>query len=251
MRRVIVGVVILALVLALAGTAVAKFELTDEVSLGGKIRFQIGSPDVELISKAYAIDVYVYLADFEGMLGSDEHVTLSYVGSEVATLKLDSKLSKGLYDMGSLVPSRVGLKVSTDYLTFYVNNGMVDSELKYNFGAELSYELDSTTLGLLVLNTGETDITGYAVQIEAGLDPVTLTAQYGMKGDDLSAYFAKIEYPLDKITLSASYLMSFEEISEIVGELCYAIADKVTGKINLTKAEDVDLTYYGRVEIGF
>jgi len=290
MRRGIVGAVILACVLVLGGTALADVELSDDVTLSGEIELSIAGPDFALDTDVdWALEVisggfealFEINYDLDGAVDLD--TTVSYVGSELAEFTVSTDTDVDLYDLnGDLLKDEAGLKVSSEYLTLWIGNTLEDDEVKWDIGVDLEYEMDAITLGARVLNFGDTEITGYAGQIEADLEPLALTVQYGSLDED-SAYFVEGEYGFGDASITASYLMDFVEkttieteleypVTDIVGltlswegetpkdgdmsstigaELEASLTDEVTGTLSLESVEGEDMTYEGIIEIEF
>ncbi len=290
MRKGIVGAVILACVLIFGGTALAGVDLSETVTLSGGIDLNVGAPDfevgmdmdwkLEVVSGAFEAEFKVDY-DLDGDI--DVVTTIEYTGSEIADFTLSTDTDVDLYDLnGDLLKDEGGLKVSSEYLTLWIGNTLVDEEVKWDIGVDLEYDLDIVTLSARVLNFGDTEIIGYAGKAVADLDSLALTGEYGIQ-DEASAYFVKAKYSLTDGSVTASYLMDFVEATTIKAQLAYpltdildltldwkgvtpadgdmastigaqikaSMTDDVTVKFDVDSVEGEDITYGLGIEVGF
>jgi len=159
-------------------------------------------------------------------------------------------------------------------LGLVVNNQAVDSEVKYNFGAGISYAAEPVTIDIGMGTTPvETDTwygTFYGISLTADMAPITLTGEYGSfdskEKEDGSGYYAELDYDLPEgggslgvaytgadEALNGAGTKTADKYSCVEGWYEYPITDAVKLKFDVA-SEDTGLagaksvtTYYARI----
>jgi len=299
-KGLLVTVVLLAVALVFAGSALAA-----EITTSGRIDFKITGTDEEGAASGLfaAGDVYVDYevvatsGDWEINVSPEFDLTVpelaecdSYIKykGEGMSLTLDPLGIDGeLYDLYSVeegdapdIPSNPGIGLDLDMeplaLNLVINNQAVGDEVKYNFGAEVSYSVSPLTINAKMGNTSiETDTwygCFYGVKLAADMAPIALTGEYGSFSpetsglEDGSGYYAELGYDLPEGggSLGVAYTGSDEafngagtktadKYSCVEGWYEYPITDAVKLKFDVA-SEDTGLagaesvtTYYARI----
>ncbi len=298
-KGLVIGGVLLACTLVFMGVAQAS-----ETSTSGRIEFKIeGSSEEGEASGVFdkgtvRIDYKVSLTSgpFEAVLiprfnlpstlsWDDAYIAYDFDSAvlEMHPLGIDLDLYSIGGDAGEPeIPKNAGIKfeipVAPLTLELIVNNQAVGDQVEFNYALEAEYEVNSITIGGLFGSTGvETEDwygSFYGLQVEADLDPLALTVQYGSFSpettglEDGSGYFAEVEYDVEGLgLLTLSYtgadknlngagIPTDKEYSEIGLEFRRTLADDVylyLGGSSIEPGTGVDSysEYYAKMRVNF
>ena len=212
MKKLLVGILVVVLTLALGASAFAAMEF-DKVKFSGNVTFSVSTATpVGLLTGSSGSSLVVETLSKSGNSWSASSAGWIKYTSEAVTVELNKSLSYGLYDLGVNIPSNPGVRIVAGPTTLVVNNQEYPAgsgNIAYSFGGGLFFSGDNYSLGVMA-NSSPVNAYGkaYAVKVVVKGSPVTLTGEVGSHAGQL-AYYLKGAYTLTSGNLVAYYKDAF------------------------------------------
>jgi len=186
MKKGLIGIVVLALVALLCGTAWAVTFQSVDVSIDATLEWTIFD-ETGLMPEATKDGPSLALPDLTIAVGAWEASTdgdyIKYT-AEMGTVSFKNSVGYTIFDLGYDIGEAQGILLDTELAS-------VSLDLVYT--ADEEYGIGGTyDAGLFSVGAKYNSIEAYGVQLVYPMDPITLTGQYAIG----SAYLAKVAYTL-------------------------------------------------------
>lgn len=261
MKKGLIGVVILAFVALVCGTAFAA--TFDSIDIEATLEWTIFDQD-GLMPAASGDAPAVVVPDLTITAGPWEASTdgnyIKYT-AEIGSISFKNSVGYGIYDLGADITEAQGVVLaSLRWDAVYTTNS------EYGVGAK--YDVGAFSIGGKYNSTGS-----YGVELVIPIAPVTLTGQYV---PETEAYLVKSEYalsagkiivqykvasapeisaeladfPVGVATLFGVTVASIEDSISITGKTETTLSEGITLKLDVASAEGA-LTYSGKLGVSF
>jgi len=234
MKKGLIGIVILAFVALVCGTAFAvTFESVD-VSIDATLEWTIFD-ETGLMPEATKDGPTLELPDLMISVGaweaSTEDAYIKYT-AEMGTISFENAVDYDIYDLGEGIGEAQGIALGTELAS-------VSLDLVYTANEE--YGVGGTyDAGLFSVGAKYNSTEAYGVELVYPMDPVTLTGQYAIG----SAYLAKVAYALTgerAFTGDSAVTLQYKvtDAAEISAELVdFPVTDTIMLQLGVTSAEN-------------
>ena len=266
MKKGLIGIVILAFVALICGSAFAVTLESIDVSVDATLEWTIFN-ETGLMPEATKDGPSLALPELTIAVGAWEAGTedayIKYT-AEMGSISLKNSVGYAIYDLEHDITAAQGFTLAADIVPLnldlvYTANG--------GYGIGGTYDADIFSVGAKYNSTG-----AYGVQLVYPMDPITLTGQYAIG----SAYLVKGAYALTAGTITLQYKVAsdaeiFAELADFPifdnsmlklgvtntengvdfsGEVVTTLAEGVTLTLNAASTKGA-LTYFGKIGVSF
>jgi len=204
MKKGLIGIVILAFVALVCGTAFAAQTL-QSIDVEATLEWTIFNQD-GLMPEATGGDPELVLPELKLSIGAWEAGTedayIKYM-AEMGSISLKNSADYGMFDLGGSIPGAQGIALAAE-LTPLSMDLVYTTDSGYGVGG--TYDADLFSIGAKYNSTG-----AYGVQLVYPIDLVTLTGQLASNGGDKAGYLAKGEYALTAGNVSVCYQIGLDD----------------------------------------